>query len=497
MAASPGMPDRARAFVSLVIVAGAACVAFQLTKIGSFDGGDVAALVAVAAAVAAADQFTLTLPHGGETEHFALTDAVWIAALVLAAPGVLTLGAVAGTLAWQLGKRWALHKVAFNAGQVAIGLSLAEAVYGLGGRPDGSEPAAWALAAVAMLCCFAVNAVTVALIIALVQGEPFQRVLLAPWRVNVLHWLGNVSVGLLAAIVWQASPVGVLLLAVPMGLLYLAYRGWLESIVERDEMAQMASAADEIARDRNLSVRLPVGEREGRLPALAITLNRMLAQLDSAVRRERHLMRVMSENLRRPATEIATTLDRLGEAPCPEEFHTARRAISLELLRTSRILDDMAVLAGAERPGFVTPQPTEAGTLLAEVAARAEPLLGPRLRTTPPPDGTLVLVDRVRLAEALMNLLHNAAVHAHDAPVDLRLVEEVDSHRFEVADQGSGVPAGHEEAVFEPFHRGAANGDGGGLGLALVRTVAEAHGGSAGIDNRPGRGVTFWVRVPR
>ena len=60
------------------------------------------------------------------------------------------------------------------------------------------------------------------------------------------------------------------------------------------------------------------------------------------------------------------------------------------------------------------------------------------------------------------------------------------------------MPAGHEEAVFEPFHRGGmADGDGGGLGLALVRTVAEAHGGSAGIDNRPGRGVTFWVRVPR
>jgi signal transduction histidine kinase len=162
------------------------------------------------------------------------------------------------------------------------------------------------------------------------------------------------------------------------------------------------------------------------------------------------------------------------------------------------VLDDMAVLAGAERPVLVSTEPTEAGTLLAEVVARAEPLLGPRLRACLPPQGTLVTVDRERLAQALMNLLQNAAVHARDAPVDLRLVEEPDSHRFEVEDEGAGVPAGHEEAVFEPFHRGGlAGGDGGGLGLALVRTVAEAHGGSAGIDNRPGRGVTFWVRVPR
>src|SRR3954470_2495117 len=226
------MPTRARAFVALVIVAGAAAVAYRALRIGSFDGGDVVALMAGAAAVAAADQFTLTLPHGDDTEHFALTDAVWICALVLASPSVLTLGAVAGTLCWQLASRWPLHKVLFNAGQVAIGLCLAEGVYGLAANPDGTEPATWALAAAAMLVAFAVNAVTVALIIALSQGEPFQRVLLAPWRVNVMHWLGNVSVGLLAAIVWQVSPAGVLLLAIPLALLYLAYRGWLESTLE-------------------------------------------------------------------------------------------------------------------------------------------------------------------------------------------------------------------------------------------------------------------------
>ncbi len=78
----------------------------------------------------------------------------------------------------------------------------------------------------------------------------------------------------------------------------------------------------------------------------------------------------------------------------------------------------------------------------------------------------------------------------------LRAVDEEDAWRFEVADEGGGVPAGHEDAVFEPFYRATPGSAGSGLGLALVRTVAGAHGGSAGIVNRPGRGVTFWVRVP-
>jgi len=59
-----------------------------------------------------------------------------------------------------------------------------------------------------------------------------------------------------------------------------------------------------------------------------------------------------------------------------------------------------------------------------------------------------------------------------------------------------GVPSGHEEAVFEPFHRATRRGRRAGLGLALVRAIAEAHGGAAGLSNRPGRGATFWLRLP-
>ena len=67
---------------------------------------------------------------------------------------------------------------------------------------------------------------------------------------------------------------------------------------------------------------------------------------------------------------------------------------------------------------------------------------------------------------------------------------------FEVADEGGGLPPGDEEIVFEPFVTGSSPTAGTGLGLAIVRGIANAHGGESGVRNRPGRGATFWIRIP-
>jgi signal transduction histidine kinase len=110
----------------------------------------------------------------------------------------------------------------------------------------------------------------------------------------------------------------------------------------------------------------------------------------------------------------------------------------------------------------------------------------------------IVDADPQRLTQAVLNLLHNAALHTRPgSPVTLRVQEEPAAWRFEVADEGGGLPRGEEEVVFQPFHRATSLGPGSGLGLAIVRTIAEAHGGSAGVDNRSGEGATFWLRVPR
>jgi signal transduction histidine kinase len=407
---------------------------------------------------------------------------------------VPTLGAVIGTIAWQNYRRIEPHKIAFNAGQVALAMLTAEAVYGLVERRDPTDPVAWAVAAVALALCSLVNAGTVAFVISLIQGERFRDVLLEPWRLNALSWSGNVSVGLLAALAWHASPWGLALVAVPLGLLYLAYRGWLAQTVESELMEDIAHAADEITRDGNLATRLPLRDAAPRLAALTVTLNRMLERIEGSFLRQHRFMRDVAAELREPVAGLRRGVDATGDRPGDA---ARRQALRAEIDRIARIVDDMAVLARADVPGFVRLTPTAIAPFLESVAISAAPMLGERLSATLPPAGTTADIDADRMRRVLLNLLQNAADHGDgSAGVVLRVIDEDDAWRFEVADEGGGVPAGHEDAIFEPFYRADPGTAGSGLGLALVRTVAGAHGGSAGIVNRPGRGVTFWVRVP-
>ena len=138
------------------------------------------------------------------------------------------------------------------------------------------------------------------------------------------------------------------------------------------------------------------------------------------------------------------------------------------------------------------------GARVDRIAAKVRSVLDGRLRYESAPPDAVVSGDEQRLTQALLNLLQNAVVHTvGDSPIELRAIEREESWRFEVVDQGGGLPPGEEDLVFEPFHR--LNGDrpGSGLGLAIVKGIAEGHGGRAGVDNRPGKGATFWIEVPR
>jgi signal transduction histidine kinase len=389
-------------------------------------------------------------------------------------------------------------KVAFNVGQVALTLTAAELVWGLADRaPQPDEPAAWGLAVAAAAAAFLVNGTTVTLVIALASREPFRKVFLGSLRVALLQWSGNVAIGLLAALTWNASPVGLLLVAVPLALVYLAYREWVAGLVEREQMEDMARTAERIARDGDPSARLPIAGREGRLAQLTASLNRMLEQLDRAFGRNRHLMKEAAAELHGPVRTIRGELAAIGTMPDPHEAAVCRDRVLTQLERVAQVLQEMEAVASAGRPGSVRPAPVAVGQFLGHVGDRAASLLDGRLTVVAAPDDAVARLDANWVERALLHLLDNAAVHANrPAPVELRAVRTGLDWRFEVADQGGGVPAGHEEAVFEPFYRAGAEPGGPGLGLALVRSVAEAHGGSTGIHNRPGVGATFWLRVP-
>jgi len=497
-AAAPRLPGPARLLVGTISAAGALALAAHVVQVLHAPVRALAAAVAIALVSVAADRFTLSVSHGGDEEEFSLADAVWVAAIVLAEPGAPTLGAAAGALAWQLGRRLPAAKIAFNVGQVALALSAAELVWGLASpAPAADQTAAWALAIAAAAAAFAVNSTTVALIIALVQGASVRAILLGSLRVSVLQWGGNVAIGLLAALAWQVNPVGLVLVAVPLGLVYLAYREWVAGLVEREQMEDMARTAERIARDGDPAARLPIAGREGRLVQLTASLNRMLEQLDRAFGRDRHLMKEAAAELYEPVRVIRRELAALEREDADAEGAARRARMLRELDRVGQVLGEMQAVASAGRPGAVRPAPVALGPFLEHVGSRGRARLADRLTVAVLPDDAVARLDATWVERALLHLLDNAAIHASAAaPVQLRAVRAGTCWRFEVADEGGGVPAGHEDAVFEPFYRAGPVPGGPGLGLALVRSVAEAHGGSTGIHNRPGVGATFWLRVP-
>jgi len=263
-------------------------------------------------------------------------------------------------------------------------------------------------------------------------------------------------------------------------------------------LQQIARTAGAISSGDDLTRRIPETGPQDEVGQLTATFNRMLDRVEGAFRRERRFISEASHELRTPITICRGHLEVLGTNPAPDEFRESREIVVDELGRMGRIVEDMTTLARVEDPEFVHKEPVRADRFLTEVASKAIPLLDRRLQLSPLPAGAVVQADAQRLTQALINLLQNAAVHGRNGHrVDLGLVEEPRAWRFEVRDEGGGLPPGREAELFRPFARAGTSTGGRGLGLAIVRGIAEAHGGSAGVENRPGEGATFWLRVPR
>ena len=204
----------------------------------------------------------------------------------------------------------------------------------------------------------------------------------------------------------------------------------------------------------------------------------------------------VSHELRTPITICRGHLEVLRPDADPAEVRETVELVVDELDRMGLLVEDMTTLARLEDPDQLHLERVELGPFLSDLAAKASPLLDGRLKVEDPAAEATVSADRLRLTQALLNLLNNAALHGRGRePVALRVEREPRAWRFEVADRGGGIPEGWASSVFEPFRAGP-HSTGLGLGLAIVRRIAEAHGGSVGLDNDLGRGATFWIRLP-
>src|SRR6266566_2156131 len=243
-----------------------------------------------------------------------------------------------------------------------------------------------------------------------------------------------------------------------------------------------------------------IGWGVGRLEQIELALARerdraeQLRELDEM---KDKFLSAVSHELRTPITICRGHLEVLEEGADEREVRAVKAMCVSELALLGRLVDDLATLAWADDGAFLRWESLPLDSFLDSMTAKAQAILGERVRVVSGVAGATLRADPQRLAQALVNLLQNAADHTKgEGPVCLRVHAGPSSWRFEVADDGGGLPPGDEQVVFEPFSTGSARG-GTGLGLSIVRGIARAHGGEAGADNRPGHGVTFWVRIPR
>jgi two-component system, OmpR family, sensor kinase len=247
--------------------------------------------------------------------------------------------------------------------------------------------------------------------------------------------------------------------------------------------------------------RLPVPRTGDELERLGETLNAMLARLEGALEREREFVADAGHELRTPLALLRTELElALRHAETPEELRAAVRASSVEVDRLAQLAEDLLLIAGSDRGKLPLRLETlETAELLDSIANRFEwraQESGRRVRVVA--RGTFqVRGDRLRLEQALGNLLDNALRYGK-GEVRLSASRTDGVVELHVTDEGSGFPPELMEQAFERFARldqARARG-GSGLGLSIVRAIAEAHGGSAHLANRNGSGADVWVSLP-
>jgi signal transduction histidine kinase len=288
--------------------------------------------------------------------------------------------------------------------------------------------------------------------------------------------------------VWGAVGVGLVTLLVGSLLAWRVAEGVLRPVRAVSRTAQSISEGE-------LTRRIEVTGRD-EVAALATTFNQMLERLEEAFATQRQFVDDAGHELRTPITVIRGHLELLDEDPW--ERRKTLALIMDELDRMQRIVNDLLVLAKAEQPDFLNLDTVDLTTLTEEIHAKTGPIADRDWRLERVGRG-VVVADRQRLTQAVMQLAHNAVQHTAEGDlIGLGSSVADGEARLWVRDTGPGIPRVQQEAIFRRFSRGAGGrrSEGAGIGLAIVKAIAEAHHGRVELDSRPGAGSNFALVIP-
>jgi signal transduction histidine kinase len=273
-------------------------------------------------------------------------------------------------------------------------------------------------------------------------------------------------------------------------------------------IAELTSTAEEIARTRDPSRNMPESLADDEVAELARTLGGMLRELDAAhaeteatLARQRQFVADASHELRTPLTSVLANLELLAESLHGEEADAARSALRSSR-RMRRLVADLLLLARTDVGRVVRREPCDLAQIIVEATAELGPVSAEHelsLDVHP----VVVEASRDELHRLAINLIENAVRHTPPG-TEIRVYScatPAGEARLVVEDDGPGVSEQLTATLFERFVRGAGDRGGSfGLGLAIVRAVAESHGGSVSVEQtHPGAerpGARFVVTLP-
>jgi two-component system OmpR family sensor kinase len=274
-------------------------------------------------------------------------------------------------------------------------------------------------------------------------------------------------------------------------------------------IARLTQTAKTIARTRDPSIQIPKPAADDEVADLARTLEEMLMALgdarsetQSALDRQRRFVADASHELRTPLTSILANLELLAAELEGEDAEIAGSALRSSR-RMRRMVADLLLLARADAGRVARREPVNAAAVVREAAGEAAPLAdGHGLAVDVQPGASLVIeAPGDELHRLALNLIQNALVHTPPGTaVDVHARREDGDVVIEVSDEGPGIPAEMRARIFDRFVRGEGDRNGAqggsGLGLSIVRAVAESLDGTVELADSEAGGAKFTVRIP-
>jgi signal transduction histidine kinase len=409
-------------------------------------------------------------------QKLSLYTAVIFSAALLFDPGIAMLVAGFGTLVAERLRRQPTEQLVFNALQTALqagGAGLAVVIaYGDADVLALRTPSAFVAVFGAALAMYAVDVVTVSLIVAAQERLSMTAVVRSTLSASGLEDVAQFSLGLLAALIVDAYPW-----ALPLVVLLAVF-------------VYRASAQTVLAREHDLALRIA-------------------SERTSQVRRE--FLLTASHELKTPITSIKAATQmlarRLAEPPervDPQKVHNLIRIISSQVERLEALVRDLLDATRVEQGRLeLRLETVDLVDVARQVLERFEDIAERRPQHTLVLDAPTVVLGRwdpIQLDHVLTNLISNALKYSPaGGEVRVELGEDDGNAILQVSDHGLGIAGKDQARLFEPFARGSNAGPGiagTGLGLYITAAIVRRHGGDLRIDSVEGAGTTVEVRLP-